>query len=830
MASDMKRTGKRCAPHIITLSLVFLAEFFCSAKSETGILFHSYDFPPDQRTSLILPAADERAYSFDREFEMSFGVRIDSDKELFGYICRIVLDGSRSIDMIVSNPVNEPTYIAAVTDGQNLEKILSLPPDFDYNDYIPVSIRLSCEGNVVRAGISGAGKEHPIVTSGRRHDLRIAFGANDLGRFSTTDVAPMCIRDLVISADGRKTVFKLENESEIFAGNGSVLNGYWLSENNMSWRETRSFDFDSKVFIVTDPFRYRIYMVGQNVMKEYDFRRDNVLTHEFDEEVDIMKLTNDFFVHSGRQLYYIDMESEGKPQENRFHMHENYWDYPIKRDMHSKYWHHNSFRNPVDSSVVQLFGYGFHQYQNEAVVWKKGKELERFRLDSISPRYLSAVGIAPDSTLLVFGGKGNSSGRQELGVRLYNDLYRVNLRDWSVTRLWDLGDEIQEIAASDLVISPDGTEFLALMYDPNEFNSSLKLTKWSVADGKKTELQSPGIPYQFVDIDSEARLFYDNKRTDAYYAIVSRKISADKYKVLLYRLNSPITGFETETESNMWLWWIAAAAILLSGIGAAVVLWRKGRPKTMTEDEAENILPATEEEDYEPGPGIHILGGFRAIAADGSDISGNFSPLMRQLLSCMILYSGQPSGVSNNELKDVFWYDKSTESYYNNRGVNIKKIRNLLKLIGPIGIVSDNGCWRVEDPQKLCDWNYAGDLLSRPGSLTTEQLLGLARRGTLLPDTSAEWTDRFKARYTERMLDLLRQASEKASPHDIIRLSDAILCFDSLDEDAVRNKCKALIALKRHGTAKKVFRQFTLNYLSIMGEEFKVEFSGFIAS
>ncbi|MGN0190829.1 MAG: bacterial transcriptional activator domain-containing protein [Candidatus Cryptobacteroides sp.] len=827
----MKRTGTSPYGFIAILSLIMLGCPVCRAESETGLLFHSYEVHPDERTSLIIPSQAEKAFSFDNDFELDFGVRIDSDKEMFGYICRIVLDGTQSLDIILSNPLDDTSFIAAVIDGRNLEKLVPLSEDFDYTAYIPLKIKLLCKEGGIEVKIPGL-ESRFIENPARRHELRMAFGANSIGRFSTTDVAPMCIRDLRISIDGHSLKLVLGNEEEVMACRGSVINGYWLADNNKAWREARSFDFDSRVFIATDPFRYRIYMISDGVMKEYDFRRDNVLVHNFSDSIDLDKITGDFFVESGRKLYYIDMESVGKPFENRFHMHENYWDAPIRRDMHSKYWHHNSFSNPIDSSVVQLFGYGFHRYLNEAVVWKKGCELRRFNLEGISPRYLSAVGVAPDSTLLVFGGKGNESGSQVLGARLYNDLYRVNLRDYSVTKLWDLGDDISEIAASDLIISPDGREFLSLMYNPNEFNTSLKLTRWSVEDGSRVELQSPAIPYTFVDIDSEARLFYDNKRTDAYYAIVSQKLPDGKYKVLLYRLNAPVTGFGQASGKGGRMWWLLFAGLAAAaGIaGLATILARRKRKRDDDGQEDVPIGAETVEKTECREPGIYILGGFRAIASDGTDISGGFSPLMRQLFSLIVLYSEQQSGVSNNELKDVFWYDKSTESFYNNRGVNIKKIRNLLSNIGDIEIVSDNGLWKVEDPGRLCDYNRASRMLSSKEKLDTEHILEIAAGGTLLPDTSAEWADRFKARYTEKMLDVLKRASRNASPGDIIRLSDAILCFDCLDEDAVRSKCKALISLKRHGTSKKTFRQFTENYLSMMGEEFKIGFNEFIAS
>lgn len=75
-------------------------------------------------------------------------------------------------------------------------------------------------------------------------------------------------------------------------------------------------------------------------------------------------------------------------------------------------------------------------------------------------------------------------------------------------------------------------------------------------------------------------------------------------------------------------------------------------------------------------PGIYMLNGFQVINRDLKDITGKFTPIMRQLLSVIILYSNQNNkGISNIKLKELLWYDKSEESFSNNRSVNIRKIR-----------------------------------------------------------------------------------------------------------------------------------------------------------
>lgn len=113
-----------------------------------------------------------------------------------------------------------------------------------------------------------------------------------------------------------------------------------------------------------------------------------------------------------------------------------------------------------------------------------------------------------------------------------------------------------------------------------------------------------------------------------------------------------------------------------------------------------------------------------------------------------------------------------------------------------------------------------------------KKLIGIACCGTLLPDMRSEWTDRFKAGYTDKIIVLLGKIRDNSllrfPPEARIRLADAILIFDSLDEDSIRVKCCALIQLKRLGIAQNVFRLFTQEYKHLMGEEYAKNFNEFI--
>ena len=229
------------------------------------------------------------------------------------------------------------------------------------------------------------------------------------------------------------------------------------------------------------------------------------------------------------------------------------------------------------------------------------------------------------------------------------------------------------------------------------------------------------------------------------------------------------------------------------------------------------------------GPGVHLLGSFRVIGADNADISQAFTPTMRQLLSVLILYTARNKGISNAELKDILWDDKSEDSYFNHRGVMIKRLRAALANVSSgIEIVSDSGNWSINIPENLSD--YISAITTLKNGSSAKAMTEAALAGPLLPEMRFEWLDMFNADYADLVISSLSPLNkpEILDADSRLAVSDAILSFDSIDEDAVRSKCKALIDLKRAGTAKIEFDRFTEQYSSMLGEKYGKSFAEFL--
>lgn len=840
----------------IFILLVFLFLFICQkafSVEESGLLFRSHEVRPDKRTSLYLPSDPSKGVEFGDSFDVSFDVRIDNNKEKFGYICRVILDRKECVGILLSTPYSGIPFIG-VTAGQGDFTPVRFDDDGSLDLWHGVQLKMKAIGSALEVSVNGDVICN-IENDARTHSVSVLFGAASCGFSSSSDAAPMSLRNLSMQVDGHKGSFwPLSSSEDLTSDRGVPLsseNPVWLKNFCREWQFVRSFSENSRTFTAIDRKNELLYVISKEHVIRYDLSSDKfVKWNSLGDELSIDLCTNDFYVvPSDGRLCYVDFMSE-KPAVSEFDQSAGKWTLPSPKSKMSRYLHSNTFYNSADSSLVQIFGYGYHRYYNELNVISLASGMVTRTVTDISPRYLSACG-AHDGMLYIYGGKGNSNGTQELGVKVYNDLSVIDLKNYGARTLWSLPEGCC-VAASDLEFSEDGKKFYALTFNPNIFPSELQLKEFSVENGSSVSLADK-ISYDFIDTDSDAGLMA-SKTKDAFFAYVLTKTENGKYVVDIYRVNNPVAVSDIAIRgknANSPFSWILAAALLVVAASLTYCFMRRIRRQNIGDSgegdagAAENAIECEVSSGTEDGmeniddkplqAGVYLLGGFKVINREHEDISGKFTPLMKQLLSLIILYTERNGGISNVELKELLWDDKSNESFSNNRGVNFKKIRTCLSEVGDVDMVSRNGKWCIADEDGICDWLVEKKLIDSLGeseSMKTgvDEILNLAKKGPLLPEMRSEWLDPFKAKYTESMLDLLSRFrdAENVSPEMQVRISDLILEFDSLDEDSVRVKCNAYIKMKRLGSAQNVYKNFVDEYRAVMGEDFLESFKDFV--
>lgn len=840
-----------------------------------GLIFRAYEYSKDERTSFIIPSKKQEL-NLKNYLSLSFDLRIKPEGEHFGYVCRILIGNQSNINLMLINPVNEDPYLCFIKDQQYLGKV-RFKKDIDIYKWNTIKVELEVDNDTLYVKQNGI----VIAKDGEcppNRLVRICFGANDTAPFSTSDVAPMILKNVAIGLKNEQTTYfwpleqavsdtLLQDQSDKLTA--FIANPEWIINQHMHWHQVRTIKFSSKTYPVPDKISGAFFFVSKDNITKLDLNSNTLKEYPLSSSVDVDRLTNQFIAIPGvggkSRIAYYDFDKPDGENLSFFDFETGGWSMPIKRSRQSSCIQHSKFFSPQDSSIVQLLGYGFHSYTLDLNRVSLSGEIVRSQLSKvIAPRYLSAIGVV-DSAVYIYGGLGNDLGKQEYGVTNYRDLYKLNLKDYSLEKKWAMASgTCDEVAASTLIIDSTETHAKGLFFNPSRFLSKLVMKDLNLITGEEKALGDT-IPYTFLDVSSYADLLYLPSH-GRYYAVTVHQSDPHTYEATIYSIAAPVLPLATAVDDkNSWLPVGGILAAVLAGIISVIMMWmrraknqRKIVQTEVTQTEplilSENPHLLGEEEGQDPEflfnkmgntapnttPGIYMLNGFQVIDKESKDITGKFTPIMRQLLSVIILYSNRNhKGISNVKLKELLWFDKSEESFSNNRSVNIRKIRLLLEEVGNTEISAANGYWYfLNEGHVYNDYMTATRLLNKmmPQSVVEnddmEALLNLASYGQLLPNMQFDWIDDFKADYSDSMIGLLSKLrdSKQFDDNDKLKvlISNCILRFDSLDEESVRVKCRSLVAMKRMGIAHATFDQFTREYRLILNEDFEDSFELFI--
>lgn len=225
---------------------------------------------------------------------------------------------------------------------------------------------------------------------------------------------------------------------------------------------------------------------------------------------------------------------------------------------------------------------------------------------------------------------------------------------------------------------------------------------------------------------------------------------------------------------------------------------------------------------------ISLFGTFKVTSKDGVDISGKFSPILKELLLLLIC---NKKGISSSSLKEILWYDKSEKSANNNRSVYFNKLRSILSEIGNSEIVGQNGYWKLEVSDISIDYYTFLSILEKGivSKNDIRKLLLIVEKGQFITDLDAEWLDPIKSEVSDYVVTILSSyitgLNIKDETNLIIQICDTLFTFDILSEIALEYKCKALKEIGKHTLVKQLYTNYAKEYLALYGEEYSKSFS-----
>ncbi|REA62879.1 galactose oxidase [Dyadobacter luteus] len=845
------------------LLAVFFLEVFLSLANQSaaqsyGLGFDSYEVVQDKRTGLDL--SPDNTFCFEKDFELCFDLSFLTDKKIyFGYILRMIENDRQNIDLVCDNSTDNPHFKLVIGDKFSSYSF-DFPNDDLYKKWNRISLKFIRDKKSLQITYGKKTFSQPLTLS-EKPRFKILFGANTYKDFKSTDVPPMKIRNIVIS-ENNEPVYRFplnqtdtdQVTEEIQKKNGLVSNPVWIKKLHYEWQLARSQTLPGYVRLGFDASKGTLYMLCSDSTIAYNLASNRSVSYKHAAGQQPVYVDDQLlFDQKNSKLYHIYTNEK---QVSTFDLKTNSWDKqgpaPVVK---TQFLLANKFYSPQDSSIYIMGGYGHLTYKNNVQRYHlpSGVWTEHYQKDSVfTPRYLAALGAGKNGAYML-GGYGSVTGQQILNPRNWYDLLFFDTKSATFTRRYELPAPKEDfVFCNSLIVCDQENSFYSLIFPKDKFNSDLQLIKGSLT---KPDFQPVGskIPYQFTDIHSFADLFFDYA-TNRFVAVALNHSENGQTKVSVYTLNAPpLQSIESaatrQTAGADNLWWILAAAVcLISGVYIYYRVSARGnKPAAAFEPQAatpatvpteiENKVPAhvatADPATTQPlHSSVFLFGNLQLFDQDGQEITRQFSPLVKELFLVILLYTIRWEGISSEKLKELLWFDKTSESARNNRSVNIAKLKGILDKMKYCQVSKETGYWKINiDYEKIhVDYTHYLSLIRNKKSLSREKIVELAaitKRGNFLANVEYEWLDSFKSEISNEIIDsYLGFAATMKIAQDaefLVELANYVFYFDPVNEEAMIIKCKALAHLGKHSLAKTTYENFAREYSRIYGEDFQMD-------
>lgn len=493
---------------IVYILLLFLLSntLHNTVRANTGLFFQAHRVIPEKRTELNL--TPDAPFSFRDGFSLSFDVHLRNEEHNYGYIVRIILNDTLNIDLL-SNKGWTHSQLFLMRGNQSLIDISQLDsiPRFNSSDWFQVELRLNYKKQFITCILNEKEWSIPIELP-QLNNVRITFGLHTGQSFPSTDVAPMNLRNVrILDRQGellKKWTLLQHGDNEVYdevkSSRAIVRNGIWEIDHHIRWRKKTSFIIPGSSLQFAPyqrPTDGGLFIALKDTIYQYSIERERLDTI-------IVNTGHPYFTAASSLVYdsvHDELISYSAEQErlNRYSFEKNEWERAIP-DVLLSYLHHSSCYVPDLEQVILFGGYGFYRYSSvlfihsiDSISWQQ-KDLSHL----IEPRYLAAMGYLGESKVLLLGGYGSKSGKQEGNPENYYDLHCIDVEKMSSRKLWGFSNEKMEAFGNAMVVDRDKEHIYALSFANDRAFSQIRLNRFGIERPDRIYM-ADSIPYQFHD-------------------------------------------------------------------------------------------------------------------------------------------------------------------------------------------------------------------------------------------------------------------------------------------------------------------------------------------
>lgn len=835
----------------LLILFLLLTTLFSFGQEYFGVYFKSKEVGKEFRTGIDV--TKKGLIDYENSFSIEFDLSYRSKPHRYGHVIQLKEMGNQNhLDIICKIEEDNPSIILVQNKKTPLITLALSADHSDLNNYWhKIKISFSKATNEIELHFDNySGKAN--INLPQQSEYALIFGIVNNYGFETVEIPPISIKEIKISSNNQLEYYwplnQFEGNSEkdlIHKKQLEIINPDWKINHHATWKKETNMPIESTFIpqVAFDSVSEILYFLTSEAKI--------IKYHLNTNEIETIYYTGNPLFEESQQLIIdkkgnLSTYSFNKPGISIFNKKTNAWDSkePFVCDL-PHYWHHNTLFHPKTGQLIVLNGYGFYTFKNTIQTYNtktKYWNTLNFSGDTIHPRYLSSLGAGADKNInFLFGGIGNESGKQILGVNFYYDLYSLNLSTNKIKKLWEVDASLMNCdytPVNSLIVDDKNKCFYTLLFPHEQYNTYLRVVKLSL-DKPEINWIGDSIPYLFKDTESFADLFFWKSR-NSLIALTLHKENDAQFILDLFTLkNPPIDSeylFLNETKSYV-LEIILGICCLIIIIVSGIYFWfsKNKTNKKQALFFKENIaITDVEPICFQKINSVFLFGGFQVFDKNGTDISYRFSPTLKDLFLLILIYTTEKEkGISSLKIQEFLWPDKSEEKAKNNRGVNIKKLREIIEDIDGIEIDYQNTYWKLQLSNTVfCDYIYVFNQIKKFKNSNTilheniSTLISLLKKGGFLMNTSSEWLDNIRGKVSHRIVEFLENQAnifcESKDFSNTIELSNIIFAFDQINEVALKNKVKSLFAQGHHSLSLNTYNNFCKLYNELYNEEYAI--------
>jgi len=821
-----------CSLALLLVSILLLSNLDLQGQYY-GMKFKGHNVPPNQRSGLHIVNA--QPLDIKKGLDLQFFLRFAPEQvSYYGYIFRLIL-GDQNIDLVHQSVEGIPNNFRLVIGEQTSKIIFSLPFEELRKEWVKLRFELDFINHQITCHIDDRIFTEVLSDLEDFKNYHLLFGTNSFGNFTATDIPGMIIRDVEVRSNKQAWHWPLDETEGSIAhsqppGNSvTAINPGWLLKDHSTWNSLVTKSIPAQIKMAFDAKHDKLYLVSKDSIYVYSIAKDSmdITAHYSPSHIESPNhliydtISDQLLLYSLMDDYLSLYDKEAKE-----------WTPVTPGDKRTTYyWHHNHFFTP-DGVLLTMGGYGNHTYLNSVREWNvdSGRFTQLEYQGIYGPRYLAAAGFNPrDSLYYLLGGYGSNSGQQAESPDYYYELLSYSANSRTFSKLFDFQDIGEDFCFSNSAIIDKANNLYALRYSKHLFDNQLQLIGINIDKPEIIEVGNK-IDYTFLDIRSYSDLHF-SKPLNALVAL-SSYTADNQTQVSVHSIAyppQPNTKPASENEENNRKLLAALGLILICLIVASLLFYflRKRDRKPSQRSIPREALQNKKENS------IILFGGFQVFDQSGQDITGQFSPLLKNLFLYILMHSlRDDKGVSNDTLYETFWFDKTVESARNNRSVNIIKLKSILENVGSSSISKETGYQKFysKSDQLWIDYQDFLKIIRQESDLSREQiieLLSIIDNKPFLKNTQADWLDPFKSEVSNDIIDALLNYINRSDNDDadfLLHLTNCIFMCDTVSEEALKAQCRLLVKQGKLSLAKNSYTRFVKEYKALYGEDYKFNF------